>query len=117
MAKPLDDWDEVTTFALGLQGTELGTSWGSPSVKFRGRAFLYHGREEGSFAVASPLVEKALLIETEPETFWETPHFHGWPAVLVRYGSASRERIEAVIKRAWWDRALKAQREAFGPRP
>ena len=58
-----------------------------------------------------------LLMETEPDTFWETPHYSGYPAVLVRYGSPSRERIELVIRRAWWDRASKAQQAAFGTRP
>ena len=86
-------------------------------MKVNGKAFLYPGREQGSFAVASPLPEKELLMETDPETFWETAHYRGWPAVLVRYGSADRERIETVITRAWWDKAPKALRQDFGERP
>jgi len=54
------------------------------------------------------------LMETEPDTFWETPHYRGWPAVLVRYDSPSRERIETIIERGWWDRASKAQKQARG---
>lgn len=110
-------WDEVTAFALALPDTEMSTSYGRPAVKLRGKAFVYPGREAGSFAVATPMGEKELLMETDPATFWETPHYRGWPAVLVRYGSEDRERIEMVIERAWWDRAAKAQRTAFGPRP
>jgi hypothetical protein len=34
--------------------------------------------------------------------------------LLVRYGTASRERIELYIQRAWWDRAKKPQRIAAG---
>ena len=112
--KPFGSWDEVVAFALALPETELSTSYGRPAVKVRGKAFAYPGREPGSFAVATPMGEKELLMETEPDTFWETPHYRGWPAVLVRYGSASRERIETVIERAWWDRASKAQRAQFG---
>jgi hypothetical protein len=108
--KPFKSWDEVVTFALTLPETELGTSYGRPAVKVRGKAFVYPGREAGSFAVSSPLEEKAFLIETDPATFWETPHYRGWPAVLVRFGSKDRPRIELVIRRAWWDRASKAQR-------
>jgi hypothetical protein len=113
----MKDWDEAAAFALSLPETELSTSYGKPAVKVRGKAFLYPGREKGSFAVASPLGEKELLMETDPETFWESDHYRGWPAVLVRFGSADRERIETVITRAWWDRAPKAQRTDFGPRP
>ena len=113
----MKSWDEAVAFALALAGTELSTSYGAPAVKVNCKAFLYPGREKGSFAVATPMPEKELLMETEPEIFWESAHYRGWPAVLVRYGSASRERIEAVITRAWWDRLKKAQRAAFGERP
>lgn len=113
----MNSWDEVVAFALALPGVEMSTSYGRPAVKVNGKAFVYPGREQGSFAISSPLPEKELLMETDPDTFWETAHYRGWPAVLVRYGGADRERIETVITRAWWDRLKKPQREAFGDRP
>ncbi len=113
----MKDWEEAAAFALSLPETELGTSYGKPAVKVNGKAFLYPGREAGSFAVASPLPEKELLMATDPAAFWETAHYRGWPAVLVRYGSADRERIETVIRRAWWDRLKAVQRRSAGERP
>ena len=114
---PFRTWAEVAAFALSLPDAEASTSYGKPAVKIRGKAFLFPSREPDSFGVMSPLGEKELLMETEPDSFWETPHYSGYPAVLVRYGSPSRARVEMVIRRAWWDRASKAQRTAFGPRP
>jgi hypothetical protein len=113
-APSFESWADLTAFALSLPETELSTSYGRPAVKVRGKAFVYPGREPGSFAVSTPMDEKALLMETEPDSFWETPHYRGWPAVLLRYGSPSRERIETLIERAWWDRASKAQRALRG---
>jgi len=110
-------WDEVMAFALTLPGAEPSTSYGGPTVRIRGKPIVYPGREPGSFGIATPLPDKEILIETDPATFWETDHYAGWPAVLVRYGSPEGERIETVIRRAWWDRASKAQRTEFGPRP
>ena len=115
--QPFGDWAEVSDFALSLPDTELSSSYGKPAVKLRGKAFVYPGREKGSFCVATPLDEKEMLMLTDPRTFWETPHYSGWPAVLVRFGSSDRERIENVIRRAWWDRSSKSQRAAFGERP
>lgn len=115
--KPFETWAEVSTFALSLPDTEMSSSYGKPAVKLRDKAFLFPSREPDSFGVMSPLDEKELLMETEPDTFWETPHYGGYPAVLIRYGSPSRERIEMVIRRAWWDRASKSQRLEFGERP
>jgi hypothetical protein len=111
------DWTEAAAFALALADAELSTSYGKPAVKVNGKAFLYPGREQGSFAIASPLAEKELLMETDPATFWESVHYRGWPAVLVRFGGADRERIETVIRRAWWDRLKKGQRARAGERP
>ena len=104
-------------FALTLPGAEPSTSYGAPTVRVRGKPFVYPGREKDSFAIACPVEEKELLMETDPDTFWETDHYRGWPAVLVRYESQDRERIETVICRAWWDRLTKSQQKNFGPRP
>ncbi len=113
----MKDWEQVARFALSLPGTELSTSYGKPAVRVRGKAFVYPGREKGSFAVASPFEEKEFLMESDPGTFWESPHYRGYPAVLVRHDSEDIERMRLVVIRAWWDRATKAQRTAFGPRP
>jgi hypothetical protein len=82
-----------------------------------GKAFVSPGREAGSFHVMCPHEEKEVLLETDPDSFWQTPHYEGWPGLLVRYGSRDPERVADVIRRAWWDRAKKAQRVAFGARP
>lgn len=115
--RPFETWPEVSAFGLSLPGTELSSSYGKPAVKLNGKAFLYPGREKGSFCIASPMDEKEMLMMTDPETFWESPHYSGWPAVLVRFGSLDRERIELVVRRAWWDRLTKKQQAEFGPRP
>lgn len=117
MSRPFDSWDSVRDFALTLPGTELSRSYGAPRVRLRGKAFVYPGREKGSFAVACPLEEKEFLTETDPDTFWESDHYRGWPAVLVRFGSPDRERIEIVIRRAWWGRLTKKQQRERGPGP
>jgi hypothetical protein len=104
MPEPIGSWDEAVAFALSLPGTELSTSYGKPAVKANGRAFLYTGREEEtSFGVAIDPGTVDMLKETDPDTFWQTPHYEGWPAVLVRYGSKDPERVREVISRshAW----------------
>jgi hypothetical protein len=96
-------WDEAVAFALSLPDTELSTSYGKPAVKVstNGRAFLYEGREAAtSFAVALDLDAIELLKETEPETYWQTPHYVGWEAVLVRYDSPDDDRVGEVIRQS-----------------
>jgi hypothetical protein len=111
------DWDAVAAFALALPGTEASTSYGQPAVKVRGKMFVSTGHEDGSFHVRSPHVDKALLIETDPATFWQTAHYASWPGLLVRYGTDDSGRVRAVIARGWWDQAPVRLRKEFGDRP
>ncbi|TXC72779.1 hypothetical protein FSB78_05615 [Sphingomonas ginsenosidivorax] len=113
----MKDWDAVAAFALSLPETEVSTSYGQPAVKVRGKMFVSTGHEAGSFHVRSTHEEKALLIETDPATFWQTPHYETWPGLLVRYASGDAERIRVVIARAWWDQAPARARKGFGDRP
>jgi hypothetical protein len=41
-----------------------------------------------------------LLQETDPDTFWQTPHYVGWEGVLIRYDSKDEERVREVIERS-----------------
>jgi len=96
------DWDKVVAHALALPDTELSTSYGKPAIKIvaNGRAFLHPSREPDSFVLAIDIDTKEMLMETDPDSFWQTPHYHGWPGVLVRYDSADRERVLAMIERS-----------------
>ena len=101
MADPIDSWEAAVAFALSLPGTELSTSYGKPAVKVNGRAFLYTGHEDRtSFGVAIDLDTVEMLKETDPDTFWQSPHYEGWPAVLIRFRSADQERVRAMIERS-----------------
>jgi hypothetical protein len=101
MAEVIGSWDEAVAFALSLPDAELSTSYGKPAVKVNGRAFLVPSHEaDTSFGIVIDLDTVEMLKETDPDTFWQTPHYVGWPAVLVRYGSADPERVRTMILRS-----------------
>ena len=96
-------WDEAVAFALSLPGTEMGTTYGMPAVKVaaNGRAFLSTGHEPDSSFVLTVAEDRIELLKaTDPDTFWQTPHYEGWPAVLVRYDTTDDERVREVIAEA-----------------
>lgn len=96
-------FDEAIAFALTLPDTELGKSYGKPAVKVisNGRAFLFPSHEaETSFAVAMDLDTIEILKETDPDTFWQTPHYVGWEGVLIRYDAKDAERVREIIGRS-----------------
>lgn len=113
----MNGWADVVAFALTLPGVERGSSYGQPAVTVDGKAFASTGREPGSFHVRSMHEEKAVLLETDPDTFWQTAHYEKWPGLLVRFGAADPERVRLVLTRAWWDAAKARTRSIAGERP
>ena len=96
-------FEEAIAFALTLPDTERGTTYGMPAVKVasNGRAFLFRSHEpDTSFGVAIDLDTIEILKETDPDTFWQTPHYVGWEGVLIRYNSRDEERVRDVIGRS-----------------
>lgn len=105
------DFDQAVAYALTLSDTELSTSYGKPAVKVKsnGRAFLYTGHEQQtSFGIAVDMDTVEMLKATDPDTFWQSPHYEGWPAVLIRYESPDPERVLETIRRSRdWTAAMK----------
>ena len=102
MAEPLDSYDKVLAYALTLPDTEAGTAYGKPTAKLpNGRGFVFPGHEpDTSFVVWVDAGLRDMLMETEPETYWQSKHYNGTTAVLVRFDSPDPERVRHVIQRA-----------------
>ena len=93
MIEQIDSFDAAITYALSLPVTELSTSYGKPAVKTAAnrQGFLFIGHEpETSFCLRLDHGLVDILIETGPETFWQSPHYVGHAALLVRFDSPPR---------------------------
>lgn len=61
---------------------------------------------------------KDALLRSNPKVYFTTPHFDGYPAVLIRLGKISAKELKAVIEEAWLARAGKrAAAEFLNRRP
>lgn len=101
MTAALNSWPAVFAYAASRRGASKGHYYGKPSVMAAAsdRPVVTEGREPSSFVLHIDPDHKAMLMDLHPDRFWETPHYHGYPALLVRYGSAA-----PVAE--WIDRAL-----------
>jgi hypothetical protein len=52
--------------------------------------------------------EKELLIDMDPDVFFTEPHYHGYPAILVRLPAIDVGTLEGIVRTAWRLRAPKA---------
>ena len=122
------DWDDVDRLALALPGAAGGSSYGNRAWTVRGKAFAWErplrrsDREAlGDAAPEGPilgarvehLVAKEALLADAPGVYFTTPHFDGYPAVLVRLGDIAVDELEELLAEAWLARAPKRLAKAF----
>jgi hypothetical protein len=50
---------------------------------------------------------KEALLASAPDVYFTTPHFNGYPAVLVRLKRIRVAELEELLVEAWLDRAPK----------
>jgi hypothetical protein len=61
---------------------------------------------------------KHALIADEPDVFFTTPHFHGYPAVLAVLERLDADELAELVTEAWLDRApRRAVKEFLAARP
>ncbi len=106
-------FDEVAATALALPGTALGTSYGTPAIKIGGK-LLARLRDDGDMVLKVEDGLREALLEAQPDVFHTTPHYDGYPTVLVRLAAADPAQIAGLVERAWGGMASAKVRRARG---
>jgi len=128
MATTMADLDEL---ALSLPQTTKDVSEdGRPSYLVHGKMFCFHrsrrpdavDAETGErledvlmFRVAD-LDVKELMLSDDRGVFFTTPHFNGYPAILMRIPDLARidrDELEELVVEAWLTRAQKRVAKAW----
>jgi hypothetical protein len=116
-------WDDVRRIALGLpESREQPTHGGSASWRVRDKLFVWERplrpadlRALGDAAPTGPILgarvehlgAKEAFLADDPEVFFTTPHFDGYPAILARLDRITPDVLEELIIEAWLLRAPK----------
>ena len=90
-------WDDVVALGRELPETEESTSYGRPSLKVRGKSFVTIRERPDALVVRSDGDEKPFLLEARPDLVFTTPHYDGYPYVLVRLEAPLEQARELVI--------------------
>jgi len=108
----LATWATVKRLGKKLPEVEESTWAGTPSLKVRKRSFV-RLREPGVIVVLVDLDEKEALLRAEPDVFFTTPHYDGYPAVLVRLQAIGPDELAEVLEESWRRVAPKRVLKAF----
>lgn len=102
-------FERVVRCAASLPEVERSTSYGTASLKVRGKSFCrMKEKMDDVLVVMVPSGLKDALLEAEPDKYFETPHYAGYPAMLVRLNAVSDEELTNRLECAWMEKAPKA---------
>lgn len=94
-------FQKVRRLALAFPGVEEGTCYGTPAFRVKGK-FLARLREDGeTLAVKCGDDERDRRMTLDPETFFTTDHYRGYPTVLVRLKKVAADDLREVFEQAW----------------
>jgi hypothetical protein len=115
-------WDDVRRIALALPETSEGVSRELRQWRVKDKGFVWErplrradlealgeAAPDGAIlgARVEHLVAKEALLADDPDVYFTTPHFDGYPAVLVRLERIGLEDLRELIVEAWLARAPK----------
>jgi hypothetical protein len=124
----VSSWDDVRRIALGLPETSEQSRRGLAAWRVRDKLFVWERplrqsdlRALGDAAPTGPILgarvehvlAKEVLVADNPDVYFTTPHFDGYPAILVRLEQIGRGELEGVIVEAWLARAPKRLAKAY----
>jgi hypothetical protein len=114
-------WDDVARLCLALPATaELTSREGHRQWRVRDKLFVWERplrradlAELGNAAPTGPVLAarvpdegaKAALVADEPEVYFTTAHFTGYPAVLCRLDRLDAGALQELVVEAWACRA------------
>jgi hypothetical protein len=127
----MSTWDDVRRLAMALpETTETGAHGHTktPAWKVKDKTFAWErplrqtdkdalGPDAPTGEILGARVEhegaKQALLESEPDIYFTTPHFDGYPAVLVRLDAINPEALEELLIDAWLSKAPKRLASAY----
>jgi hypothetical protein len=119
-------FDEVKALVAHLREVTESTSYGTPSLKVRGKSFCrmwgereydrYDVHDTEVLVVFCELDEKPFLLEASDGALFSTPHYDGYGAVLVRLCDVDHAALIGYLEESYLLKAPASLRAALGER-
>ena len=111
----MSTFDDVVDLTADLPMVGVGTSYGTPAVLVKGKAFcrMWSDREYARdgvddtevLVVWSEVEAKEQILAAFEDVCFETPHYQGWGGFLVRLDDVERDDLAGFLEDAYRIRA------------
>ena len=94
-------FENVREAAHALPGVEDGTSYGTPALKVRGKLMARLHQSMDCLVLRADLLDRQILMQSAPDTFFITDHYRDYPWILVRFSAVEKKELPDLLERAW----------------
>jgi hypothetical protein len=96
------NWKQLCKLGKELPEVVEDIWFRTPALKVRGKSFV-RLKENGKDVVflTETVEEQEMLCETQPDIYYITDHYRGWPAVLARLSALRVPECRLRLERAW----------------
>ena len=82
--------------------SRVGTSFRTPALRVRGKGMCRLRTNPDALVLrVTDLGEREALLQGQPDMFFTTPHYDGYPYVLVRLEEVDVVELGELIEEAW----------------
>jgi len=104
-------FDDVRGAALALPQVEEYVCYGTPAFRVR-KKLMARLREDGeTLVVKVDDLARQAWFAIDPEIYFLTDHYRGYPVMLVRFAGISAAALHKIVDEAWQQVAPKRLRE------
>jgi hypothetical protein len=97
----------VRRIALTFPGVEEGLSYGTPAFRVGGKLLARLHDSGEALVVKIGFDEREMLMQADPDTFYITDHYRGYPMMLVRIARIDAATLRRLLDQTWRDIAPK----------
>ena len=94
-------FDTVREIGRELSGVEESTSYGTPALKVNGKLVARLKEDGESLVLVLGFDNRDILMEANPEAFYITEHYRGYPALLAHLSRIDRAQLRDVLEMAY----------------
>ncbi|MDD9940210.1 MAG: MmcQ/YjbR family DNA-binding protein [Myxococcales bacterium] len=107
-------WEKLSSLGQELPEVTEETWYRTPALKVRGKGFV-RLKEDGRSVVfmLGSVDEQQFLIGSQPDLYYITSHYVGWPAVLARLAKLRVAEARQRIEESWRVKAPKTLIKRF----
>lgn len=94
-------YDTVRELGRELPDVVESTSYGTPALKVKKKLMVRLKEDGTTIVLLVGFDQRDILMQIDPETFYITDHYRGYPSVLAKLPRLKRKQLRDLLRMSW----------------